>query len=223
MATDNEEVKEEVTEEAKKEVEIRFPDDYETLKETVAKLEKNNQALMKEKVDARKAAESAALEAAKAGGDVEAVEKSWQEKYSKKETETSEEITGLRSMVNNLTVGATGQSIAAKIALKPEYADVLMPHVQSRLKMEMIDGKPVTRVLDKSGKLSALNIAELTEELNNDPRFAAIVIGSKAGGGGQAGDGVGSDSLKMKRSKFDLLSPAESKQFFKKGGQLLED
>lgn len=199
-----------------------IPEDYESLRESVAKLEKNNQELLKQKSDAKKAAEAAALEAAKKGGDIEAVEKSWIEKYQKLEAETGQTVQQLNGMVNNLTVGATGHSIASKLALEPQYIDVLMPHILQRLSMEMVNGKPTTRVLGKDGKPSALTLDELADELKGDARFAPIIVGSRAGGGGSAGDGDGSSGvIKVTLDKFNAMSPAEKADFARKKGEII--
>jgi len=53
----------------------RVKSEYTALSETLKKLEANNKALVQEKIDAKKRAEQAAMEAAKKSGDVETIEK----------------------------------------------------------------------------------------------------------------------------------------------------
>lgn len=203
------------------EVKKVVPDDYEALQTSVKKLEANNQALMKEKIEKAKLAEKAALEAAKAGGDIEAVEKSWQEKYSKLEAESSNVSTSYQTMINDLTVGAASSSIASEISI-PGSAEVLEPHIKRRLSVEINDNKPSIRVLDANGKPSAMTLKELAEEFKNIPSFAPIIIGSKASGAGgsSAGDG-GSSAVKISLSKFNSLSPSEQAEFAKNGGEII--
>ena len=196
--------------------------EFKQLRESVAKLEQNNQALLKEKAEAKKKAEDAMLEAAKKGGDIEAVEKSWMEKYAKLEAESNESNVNYQGMINNLTVGAAASAIAAEIAV-PGSADVLNPHIKSRLTVEIKDGKPSTRVLDVNGQPSAATLQELAEEFKNMPAFAPIIVGSLArGAGGAGGEGEG-ESNTMTREKYRKLTPQQQSEFIiKKGGKLID-
>lgn len=123
-------------------------------------------------------------------GDVEKLEGSWKEKLAKKETELTSERDAALGTLRTLLVDNIAQSIATKISNSP---DLIMPHIKARLTTEKTSEGYVTRVLDATGKPSALSIDELQKELTTDKRFSAIIIGSKASGGGAAGgSGAGS-------------------------------
>lgn len=125
---------------------------------------------------------------ARKAGDIEALEKSWGEKLSSREAELMKEIEGRDSHLNKLLVDNVAQSLAAKLSISPA---VILPHIKSRLQAEFKEGAGVTRVLDATGKPSALTLEELEAEFRNNKDFAPIIIGSKASGSGAGGAGSG--------------------------------
>lgn len=210
------------------------PAEYESLKkqvesfqDTISKLEANNRALMQEKVEAKKAADKAALEAAKKSGDVDAVEKSWNEKYSTLENEKTQASQRYERMIQNMTVGATASRLAAELAI-PGSADVLLPHISARLAVEIKDDKPIVRVLDKDGNLSAMTIKELQAEFMTNPMFAPIISGTKANGAGFKGGGWngGNNMQLVTRAEYSSMSGDDKAKFaaaMKKGEAKLID
>lgn len=210
------------------------PAEYESIKtqlasfqETVSKLEANNRALMQEKVEAKKAADKAAMEAAKKSGDVDAVEKSWNEKYSTLENEKTQASQRYERMIQNMTVGATASRLAAELAI-PGSADVLLPHISARLAVEIKDDKPIVRVLDKDGNLSAMTIKELQAEFIANPMFAPIISGTKANGAGFKGGGWngGNNMQLVTRAEYSSMSGDDKAKFaaaMKKGEAKLID
>jgi len=135
-------------------------------------------------------------------GDVEKLEGSWRTKLEKKEAELNAQVAARDVTLKSLLVDNIAQTIAAKISNSP---DLILPHIQRRLTTELDNGKFITRVLDHEGKPSALTIEELQKELTLDKRFAPIIIGSKASGGGASGgSGSGSGAPNVDLSKpFD--------------------
>ena len=133
-----------------------------------------------------KAREEAAAEAARKAGDVEALEKSWQEKLAKTAAEKDEQLKSLQQTVESLTVGATATALAAELAVQGS-ASVLERIARDRLTVEMTEEGPKVRVKDASGKPSAATLDDLKAELSNDPALKPLIVGSKASGGGAAG------------------------------------
>lgn len=166
--------------------------------EDVAGLKRKVDELLQEKKDAAKrakeaeeAASRAAEEAARKSGDVAALEKSWQEKLAKREAELLASQESLNAQVRNLTVGRAAADLAAELAVQGS-AKALLPHIQSRITMDIRDGQPVAVVLDANGKPSAATLDELKNEFINDPAFAPLIVASKAtGGGANGGNGGG--------------------------------
>lgn len=176
-----------------------------TLSESIAKLEANNQALLKEKTDAKTTAQLAIEEAAKKSGDVDALEKSWQSKLDIETGALKDQLSVSQSVISKMTSGSAAQSMANELALQGS-ADVLLPHIQSRLKTEINDGKAITRVLDKDGKPSAMSLDDLKTEFGAMKAFAPILIGSKASGSGDGGVKQTNSSVStMKHDDFNAL------------------
>jgi len=130
-----------------------------------------------------KEAVEAALSEAKKSGDTTALEKSWTEKYNSRVTEMQAAIDSLNGTVTGLTSGAAASKLANEIAVSGS-SDVLLPHIQKRLKTVIQDGRPVTTVLGTDGQASAMTIAELTDEFKTNKAYAPLISGSKGSGGG---------------------------------------
>ncbi|HNB02474.1 MAG TPA: hypothetical protein PLK61_11770 [Nitrosomonas sp.] len=162
----------------------------------------------KHRKDQEKLAAENARKAAAASGNIEALEKSWIEKFTARENELTGEITSYRGMVEELTAGQTASTICSQIAMEG-CSPALMPHVRARLKSEIVDGKPVTRVLDAQGKISAMTPDDLIKELKATPYLAPLIIGSKAGGAGNPG-GQGQGGVpQYTRAQWDKMSEIE--------------
>lgn len=155
----------------------------------VAPLKAKNEELLSEtkaaKAARREAEEKAKAEAeelARKGGDVAALEKSWQAKLDKALAESADAIKDRDGRLVDLTVNATAQRLAAELSV-PGSADVLLPHIKSRL--AYADGK--LSVLDGDGKPSASTVEELAKEIAANKAFAPLIVASHATGGGASG------------------------------------
>lgn len=160
-----------------------------TLADRIAKLEANNRDLLGEKKAAKDEAEKARIEAAKKGGDIEALENSWKEKLHNTETAKNQEVDQYKKMVSGLTVGAAAATIAADVF--GANAELMMHHVNNRLGYDIVDGVPVVRVLSESGAPSALSIDELKAEFKASAKFAPFVVATRASGAGAHGQAGG--------------------------------
>lgn len=169
--------------------------------------EKRAKALEDELERIKSEAQKAKEEKARGSGDVEALDKSWQEKYQKLQASLDETNKTWENRAKALTVNAVASSLANELAVQGS-SEVLMPHIQSRLSMEVRDGQPVTVVL-KDGKPSALTVDELKAEISSNPAFAPLIIGSKASGGGATGNsGSGASQSKKPFSEMSLKERA---------------
>ena len=182
------------------------PADFAKLQESVAKLEAKNKELLAEKQKAAEDARRAAEEAAKKSGDVEALERSWGEKLAAEVAEREAKLNEYRSMVGSLTVGTAATKLAADVF--GQNADIMLPHIQARLSLETADGKPRVRILDAAGNPSAASLEELAAEFRSNPKFAPLVIASRATGGGAHSNGGGAAPMK----KFAEMSGDELKK-----------
>jgi len=199
--------------------------------EDVSGLKKNLADLLTEKKEAKRLADEATasaaeiktaadLAAANKSGDLDAINKSWQEKFDKQ----SEQITSLNGALNKSTSGATAISMAASMSVKGSES-ILADAITSRLKTNFEDGVATTVVLDAQGKPSALTVDELKAEFMSNAAYAPLIIGSKAGGGGTNNDNSkgGANGKVIPRSDFDAMGPIERQSHLKEGGTLTDD
>lgn len=199
-------------------------EDLSGLKNKVDELLREKKAASQKAREAAEEAEAARLEAAKKGNDTEALDKSWQEKFNAREVELKKELDELSGTLVKLTSGQTATKIAAEIAVQGS-ADVLLPHLERRLRTEFRDGSPVTVVLDKDGKPSAMSVDELKAEFQNSAAFAPLIVGTKANGAGRTGgnESSGAGVNEVSRSEFDRMNQAQRANFAKNGGKLKDD
>lgn len=166
-------------------------EEFSALKEELERFKAKHQEAEKHRKQAEKAAQEAAEKVAKESGNIEALEKSWADKLKAREAELSQQLESSQTWINELTVGQTATSLAAELAVQGS-AKALLPHIRSRLKTEVRDGKPTVVVLDAEGKPSAATIDDLKSEFMNDPAFGPLIVGSKASGPGRPNGSGGS-------------------------------
>jgi dsDNA-specific endonuclease/ATPase MutS2 len=174
--------------------------------------EKRRQAIL-EREEAAEKARQVAEEKARKSGDLEALEKSWEQKYNKLQQDLETEKKDLLGVLENNTIHATAMELATSNAVQGS-AKVLLPAFEGRIGMEFREGKAVPVVLDAEGKPSAMSVDELVEEVRNDPAYAPVIVASKATGGGATGGKGGGTVQKrgdMAGSKDDQLAAIRSK------------
>jgi len=143
-------------------------------------------------VQARKDAEKKAREAeaklaeldgndARKRGDIEALEKSWKDKYDKDTGELKTKLEAKDGFISKSLVDNVASSIAAEISTTPA---LILPHIRARLTADLEGDTPTTKVLGADGKPSASTVDDLKKEFVDNKEFATIIRASKASGGG---------------------------------------
>ncbi len=201
-------------------VESETSPSIEELQKQLESLKKDNESLLskrdellnetkaaKQKAKERQeAADKAAEEAARKNGDIDSLDKSWQEKLSKREGELLSQIEKYKSNAHKTNVESVARKIASDISVSPE---AMLPHILNRLDMkENEDGSFKTVVKDATGNLSALTIDELASEFKSSDIFKPLIKGTQATGGGANGSkssGKGFNSNK----KFTEMTTSE--------------
>jgi hypothetical protein len=182
------------------------------------KRERDEAAAERDRLKAEKDAKDAEVQAAKdaearAKGDTAALDSSWQTKLDKQKADDKAVIDGLNATIRNLTVNSAAKALANDISIAPE---LLEDAIAKRLKPEINDGVAITRVLDKDGKPSAMSLDELKQEFVANPKYAAIIKGSNASGGGATGGGSGGSAPgTITGKKFNTLTEAERTALYK--------
>lgn len=179
------------------------------LRKKVDELLAEKKAEQQKRKEAEEQARKEAEENARKKGDIDALEKSWGEKFTARETELLNEKQSLEAQVYKLTVGSKATELAAKLAV-PGSDSVLLPHISNRLQVETVDGEIKIRVLDLQGKPSALSIEDLEKEFRANEAFKPLIRASNASGSGASG-GQGGGATK-KPSEMTTQERVEWKQ-----------
>jgi hypothetical protein len=141
--------------------------------------------------------------------DADRLELSYKEKMAARETELAGQIKTLSGSLHSVLVDNVAQVLASNLAKDALSIPLLLPHIAPRLAVEMVEGRAITRVLDREGKPSASSLDDLQKEILATPMFAPVLSGGKASGGGAEGAGSGSGAPK-RNDKVNLatLKPA---------------
>lgn len=156
---------------------------------------KREQELRKAAEDRAKALEDAqkeaAHESAKAKGDIEAIEKSYQERIAKLTEDSTGQVSTLQQQIYDLTVGQAATNLANELSIKGS-AIALLPHIQNRLSLEQAeDGKQKIRVLDVNGNKTGMTLDDLKQEFRSNEAFKPLIAASGASGSGANGANSG--------------------------------
>lgn len=91
------------------------------------------------------------------------------------------EVTKYKAFTEDSLKNGVATAMATKISTTPS---LLSKEIAARLVVDMTGDKPVTKVLGLDGKVSDMTVEKLSEEFVANKEYAAIMIGSKASGGG---------------------------------------
>jgi hypothetical protein len=162
-------------------------------------------ALDREKLAAKTATERATAmqteldtlrtDPARKTGDLKVIEDSWRQKVADAELAGKTATEKLTATLNKTLIEREAAKVAAAITdpTKPGNASLMIPHIISRFEVVMDGDTPLVKIKDATGRVSAMNSAELEKELVGNPTFSTIVVASKASGaGGTGGSGSGS-------------------------------
>lgn len=148
-------------------------------------------------------------------GDIATLEKSWQKKLEDQKAEYEGKVSKLTTHTTKTLVDNVATQIATKISNAPA---LLLPHIKSRLQADFEGDAPVTRVLDKDGKPSAMTVEELAAEFVANKDFSAIVTASKASGGAgkpSNNSGGGAPNNSDKPADLASMNPAQLAEHIK--------
>lgn len=113
--------------------------------------------------------------------DIKSLEASWNEKLNKQKTESEASISKLQGFLDETMVSSVATKLASEISNAPA---LILPHILKRLTPDYTGDKPITKVLDKDGKVSELTLEDLKKELLTTEDFAPILVATRAKGAG---------------------------------------
>lgn len=141
-------------------------------------------------------------------GDVEALDKSWAEKHSKAIQEIESKHLNLKNSIRKQLLETQARAIASEISTTPS---LMAKAIMERLDVDFdAENGPALRILDNTGKPSALSLDELKQEYVANKEYAPIIIGSKASGGSATNKSFKPASGSQEASKpLTQMSPSE--------------
>jgi hypothetical protein len=97
----------------------------------------------------------------------------------------------LEKTIKKIYVNDVASKIASDIAIDEGAAELLGEVIARRLSVEMVNGEPVTRVLNADGTASNATPDQLKTEYLQMEKFASMLRANEASGGGASGGGKG--------------------------------
>lgn len=168
---------------------------FESLKAEKKKAEEELKKYQDEEAERIKKAEERAeqkakekYEKAKTDKDVEAIEKSWTEKYDTLTKKHADLESKHADYVRKNLIENAVAKMASEISSNPL---LISPHIRSRLDVDFTGDEPKLIVLDTNGQRSAHTLAELKQSFIDNKDFSAIIKATTANGGAKAGGSSG--------------------------------
>ena len=152
--------------------------------EDVSGLKRQRDELLAEKKAERERRRAAEEEIQRKEAERLAAEGNYQQLFQSSQAELERErnsLAELKRSIEQRDISLSASRIATDIA-DGYNVDILADIISRRLKVA--DGQ--VRVTDEAGNLSVVSLADFKEEIKKDPRYASLVRGSLAGGGGAA-------------------------------------
>lgn len=152
--------------------------------EDVSGLKRQRDELLAEKKAEQERRRAAEEQAQREADERARAEGNYQQLFESSQAELERErssLVELRRSIEQRDINLAATRIATAIA-DGDNADILKEFIAKRLKVA--EGQ--VRVTDDSGNLTVSSLADLQREFETSPRYASLVRGSQAGGGGAA-------------------------------------
>jgi regulator of replication initiation timing len=196
-----------------------------TLTESNQRLEAKKEELLTEKKavsqkarEAQEAADKARLEAIEKGGNVEDIQKAYEERLNKEREQMQGEFGGKLSAFESAFKGQFVNGIVSEL-FESDAQDIAKTVVSQRIGVDTSGSEPVPIILGDDGKPSALSLAEYKQNLTADAGLSRLLKGSQSRGAGPLNQGnIGGGAAK----KFEEMSGAELKELRDKSPEKYE-
>lgn len=166
------------------------------------------------KREADEAARLAKEDKARKDGDFEQLFNSSEEKNKTTQTE----LDTLRSGIATEKRNNSAMKLAGELA-EGVNAELLSEFIAPRLKYT----DEGVKILDSNGQLTVSTLDDLKAEFQGSSRFASLLKGNQAAGGGATGgSGSGATSKTLSRTEFEALSPMKKMEFAKSAGAVVD-
>lgn len=142
-----------------------------------------------------------ALEEARTNGDFAKIEADYQKQLKELRESVSKAENDRQESIKRETINKHADELA-KMFVSPSLAK---PAILARLNAEIVDGKPIVRVLDRDGQASASSVEDLKKEFLTDKELKGSIVASKGSGGGSTNSISGGGSTGTD-DKFDAAN-----------------
>lgn len=168
---------------------------------------------LKNALERERARADKAMEEAKAKGlDVEAIRKDSEARLKA----LNEQIETVAKEGKKALRDKTALELATKLA--GDSAELLLPHIKSRLRWADEDGKTIIRVLGTDGKASVASLTDLEAEFRGNKAFAPVIRAGHASGSGASQGTPGAGGAGS--FKDPIRTPSDAKRFLQQRGIL---
>lgn len=113
--------------------------------------------------------------------DAAKIDRDWKKKYDKDIAGRDAKLSAKDAFIKKTMVEGVANAIAAKISTSPE---LLAPKIIERLTVDFDGDEPELVINGEDGKPNGMSLEKLEKEFVANKKYAAIIIGSKATGGG---------------------------------------
>ena len=117
----------------------------------------------------------------RAEADAKKIDSAWKAKHEKAIGEKDAKLSAKDAFIKKQMVDSTANSIATKISTSPK---LLAKAIAERLTVDFDGDEPELIILGEDGKPSGMSLDKLEKEFVANKEYAAIIVGSKASGGG---------------------------------------
>jgi len=119
-------------------------------------------------------------------GDIATLTKQWEKKLTDSGEAHATEVAALHDHIRTSTVDNIVSGIAGRNTSTPENANLLAPHIKSRLSVEFTDGSPSV-MMEASGGVVPYDAKKFEKEIVDNKTYSGIIVANKASGGGASG------------------------------------
>lgn len=148
------------------------------------------------------AARKKALAEARTSGDFKAIEDDYKRQLKEAQDKATQAETARNAAIETDAINTAAGELA-KMFVSPSLA---LPAIKARLKAELVEGKPLIRVLGKDGAASASSVEDLKKEFLTDADLKGSLVASKGSGGGSTQTPSGGGSTVGDDTKFDAAN-----------------
>lgn len=117
-------------------------------------------------------------------GDLESYKKSMEEKMAKERSEYQATLKSYNNALKKNVLESAAKNLAAELFTAPE---AMLPYIMNHLRVDVKDGVAEVKVTDLDGKLTAMSVEDLKQDLRGREALKNVLVGSHANGGGASG------------------------------------